>query len=141
MRYLLDTNVLSELRKGERCDPAVAAWVQTELVVYQGAVSVIALGEIRKGIERLKPRDPTAAARLEVWLQGLYRLFGERVLPITREIAEEWGRLNAQRPLPAVDSLLGATANVHRLVLATRNVKDLDTTGVEMVNPFDFQRR
>ena len=80
------------------------------------------LGEIRQGIERLKPRDPTAANRLEVWLQGLYGLFGERVLPITREIAEEWGRLNAQRPLPAADSLLGATANVHRLVLATRNV-------------------
>mgnify|MGYP001217449509 CR=1 FL=1 len=85
-------------------------------------------------------RDPTAANRLEVWLQGLYGLFGERVLPITREIAEEWGRLNAQRPLPAADSLLGATANVHRLVLATRNVKDLDRTGVELVNPFEFQR-
>ena len=138
MRYLLDTNILSELRKRDRCDPAVAAWAQAELAPHQGAVSVIALGEIRKGVERLKRRDPTAAAHLESWLQGLYRLFGERILPVTREIAEEWGRLNAQRPLPAADSLLAATANVHRLILATRNVRDLHGIGVQLVNPFEF---
>ena len=109
-------------------------------ISVSGGVSVIALGEIRQGIERLNHRDATAATRLEVWLQGLYGLFSERILPITREIAEEWGRLNAQRPLPAADSLLGATANVHRLILATRNVKDLDRTGVELVNPFEFRR-
>ena len=138
MRYLLDTNVLSELRKGNRCDRAVAAWEQAELVPHQGAVSVIALGEIRKGIDLLSRRDPLAASRLESWLQGLYRLFAERILPVTGEIAEEWGRLNAQRPLPAADSLMGATANVHRLILATRNVGDLRDVGVRVANPFEF---
>ena len=138
MLYLLDTNVLSELRKGERCDEAVAAWERSELVPNGGAVSVIALGEIRKGIELIARRDSRSAQRLESWLEGLYRSFAAQILSIDLEVAEEWGRLNAIRPLPAADSLLGATANVHGLILATRNVDDLRDVGVRVVNPFEF---
>jgi predicted nucleic acid-binding protein len=70
MRYLLDTNVISELRKGSRCDPAVAAWEQAELIPQGGAVSVITIGEIRKGIDLIGQRDPQQASRLESWLRG-----------------------------------------------------------------------
>jgi toxin FitB len=140
MLYLLDTNVLSELRKGPRCAPAVTAWEQAELIPHGGAISVITLGEIRKGIELIARRDGRAAMRLESWLQGLNRNFADRILPICREVAEEWGRLNAMRPLPAADSLIGATANVHRLILATRNVGDLQDSGVRVVNPFELRQ-
>jgi toxin FitB len=138
MRYLLDTNIVSELRKGLRCDPAVAAWEQAELVPLGGAISVITIGEIRKGIELIAQRDPHQAIRLEAWLAGLCRDFANRILPVTIDVAEEWGRLNALRPLPAVDSLLGATAKVHSLILATRNVRDLRDVGLHVINPFEF---
>ena len=139
MRYLLDTNVISELRKGSRCNSSVSAWEKAELIPHGGAVSVITIGEIRKGIDLIAQRDPQQAAGLESWLHGLHQSFANRILPITVEIAEEWGRLNAIRPLPAVDSLLGATASVHGLILATRNVDDLRGVGLRVVNPFEFQ--
>ena len=141
MRYLLDTNIVSELRKRARCDPAVAAWEQAELIPYGGAISVIAIGEIRKGIDLIARRDRQQAARLESWLAGLCQSFANRILPVSKEVAEEWGRLNALRPLPAVDSLLGATAKAHALVLATRNVRDLRAVGSHVVNPFEFGAR
>jgi len=141
MRYLLDTNVISELRKGNRCDPAVTAWEQAELIPFGGALSVITLGEIRKGIDLIAQRDPRQAAALDSWLQGINQQYGDRILPITREVAEEWGRLNAKRPLPAVDSLLGATANVNHLVFVTRNVNDLRDVGISVVNPFEYSRQ
>jgi predicted nucleic acid-binding protein len=137
MRYLLDTNIVSELRKGPRCHPAVAAWEQAELIPYGGAISVLTIGEIRKGIDLIAHRDPQQAARLESWLAGLYRDFASRILPVSRDVAEAWGRLNALRPLPAVDSLLGATAKVHGLILATRNVADLRAVGIQIINPFE----
>lgn len=138
MRYLLDTNIVSELRKGPRCDPAVAAGEQAELIPHGGAISVITIGEIRKGIELIARRDPQQAVRLESWLAGLLQVFANRILPVSRDVAEEWGRLNALRPLPAVDSLLAATAEVHALILATRNVRDLRAVGLQVVHPFDF---
>ena len=139
MRYLIDTNVLSELRKRTRCHPSVAAWEQAELVQYGGAVSVLTIGEIRKGIDLISQRDPQQASSLEFWLNGLLENFVDRILPITTEVALEWGRLNVLRPLPAVDSMLAATANVHGLILATRNVGDLVNVGVSVVNSFDYE--
>jgi predicted nucleic acid-binding protein len=139
MRYLLDTNVVSELRKGSRCDSSVSAWEKAELIPHSAAVSVITIGEIRKGIDLIAHRDPKQAAGLESWLRGLHQSFANRILPVTAEVAEEWGRLNAIRPLPAVDSLLGATANIYGLILATRNVDDLQGVGLRLVNPFEFQ--
>jgi hypothetical protein len=138
MQYLLDTNVISELRKGPRCDAAVAAWEQAELIPHGGAISVRTIGEIRKGIDLIAQRDRQQAARLESWLVGLCRQFANRILPISRDVAEEWGRLNAVRPLPAIDSLLGAKAKVHGLFLATRNVIDLRDIGLSVINPFEF---
>jgi len=133
--YLLDTNVLSELRKRSRCDPSVAAWIQpissTELYV-----SVLALGEIRKGIELIAKRDATAAAKLETWLGGLYTSYADRILDVTAVVAEEWGRLNAIRALPAADGLIAATAKVHDFTVVTRNVKDLHGVGLRLLNPF-----
>jgi predicted nucleic acid-binding protein len=89
MLYLLDTNVVSELRKGERCDAAVTAWEQAELIPHGGAVSAITIGEIRKGIELIARRDPRQAASLESWLQVLRERFADRILPITVAVAEE----------------------------------------------------
>jgi hypothetical protein len=126
------------LRKGPRCDSSVAAWEQAELLPHGGAISVITIGEIRKGIDLIAQRDPQQAASLESWLAGLCQHFTNRILPISSDVAQEWGRFNALRPLPAVDSLLGATAKVHGLILATRNVRDLRDVGLQVVNPFEF---
>lgn len=136
MNYLFDTNVISELRKGKRCDLNVARWFAgvNEAGIF---FSVLTIGEIRMGIDRIKRRDPKSAAVLSRWLKGLVDNFQDRILPIDREIAEEWGRLNAQDPLPVIDSLLAATAKRHSLSLATRNVGDIARTGVDCVNPFE----
>lgn len=100
-------------------------------------MSVITIGEIRKGIHVIAQRDLQQSTSLEAWLQGLLQQFANRILPITTEVAQEWGRLNAIRPMAAADSLLAATANVHNLILATRNVNDVRDVGVRAVNPFD----
>ena len=100
-------------------------------------LSVLTIGEIRKGIERVRLRDWRAAASLERWLHEVIDAHRDRILPVDEAVAEEWGRLNVPDPLPVVDGLLAATAAVHGLVLATRNVKDLRRTGVALLNPFN----
>jgi predicted nucleic acid-binding protein len=136
MPYLLDTNVVSELRRNAP-HANVLAWHQK----HRGAVifiSVLVVGEIRQGIERARPRDARQAQALERWLEGLLSTYGDRVLPITVEIAEEWGRMNVPpSPPPIIDGLLAATARTHRLTLVTRNLSDFARTGVNVVNPFD----
>lgn len=136
MSFLLDTNVISELRKGPRADPAVTRWF-SGLSDEEIFLSVLVVGEIRRGIERIRRRDAPSARALDAWLRRLFGAYGERVLPIDREIAEEWGRMNAPRPLPVVDGLLAATARVHGLTLATRNVADIARTGADYVNPWE----
>jgi predicted nucleic acid-binding protein len=135
LSYLIDTNVLSELRKGERCDPNVSHWfasVDPEEVF----LSVLAVGEIRNGIERIRRRDDRSARVLDTWLRKLLAEHSDRILPIDEAIAQEWGRLSGPDPLPVVDGLMAATARVHRLTLATRNLKDVARTGVPCINPF-----
>lgn len=136
MPYLLDTNVVSELRKS-RPDRRVAAWFAS---VPDDSVhlSVLVIGEIRQGIERLRPRDPDQSRALDDWLRTLLTIYEERIVPISSEIAEEWGRLNVPDPMPVVDGLLAATARVHRWTLATRNARHVVSTGVQLVNPFEF---
>lgn len=101
--------------------------------------SSLTVGEIRNGVELRRRTDPAQAAILERRLHGLHRQFSDRIIPITSEIAEEWGRLNAVRPLPAMDGLIAATARVNGWTLVSRNVKDFEGTGVSVVNPFDPQ--
>jgi toxin FitB len=135
LSYLLDTNVISELRKGERADRNVSSWFAglAEEEIY---LSVLTLGEIRRGVESVRRRDPDSAAALDSWLARLSEAHRDRVLLVDRVIAEEWGRMSAPDPLPVVDGLLAATAKVVGLTLATRNVADVERTGVELLDPF-----
>jgi toxin FitB len=133
--FLIDTNVLSELRKGTRADANVRRWFEG---VEENAIflSVLVTGEIRRGIEGIRKRDPRAASALERWLDNLMRAHADRVLPVDAATADEWGRLDAQGSLPIVDGLLAATARVHSLTLVTRNVRDVVRTGVDYLDPF-----
>ena len=136
MNYLIDTNIIFEVRKGERCDGHVAAWfasIDDEDIF----LSVLVVGEIRKGIERARRTDPAQARALEKWLSTLKQSYGERILPIDQMIADEWGSMSAIRPLPTVDALLAATAKIHRMTLATRNVADVAGLGADVLNPFE----
>lgn len=133
--YLLDTNVVSEARK-RHGSTEVKDWIASAHgpALYLSSLTV---GEIRCGVELRRRRDPGQAAILERWLHSLQRQFGDRVIPVTSEVCEEWGRLNAIRPLPTTDGLIAATARVHGWTLVSRNVKDFTGTGVSVVNPFD----
>jgi len=133
--YLLDTNVLSELRKRDRASANVRSWFEN-VPENDLFLSVLVLGEIRKGIEQARSADATKSHALERWLNGLVREHAERLLPVTPAIADQWGRLSAIRPLSMVDGLLAATALVHDLTLVTRNEADVAHTGVELLNPF-----
>ena len=134
MTFLLDTNVLSE--PGRRQPHAtVVDWLRQQ-DPEQLFVSVLTLGEIAFGTEARARRDPLAGRRFIEWLGMLRTNYGERVLPVTGEIAESWGRLRARRPLPVIDGLLAATALVHRLTLVTRNVRDFEGLGVRLLDPW-----
>ncbi len=135
MSFLIDTNIISELRKGVRCDAKVAAWY-ARLRDADLYLSVLVLGEIRKGIEAVRPRDPAKAEAIEAWLREVDASFGDRVLAVDRAVTDEWGRMSALRPIPVVDGLLAATAKVHRLTLATRNDADVTGLGAKVLNPF-----
>ena len=134
MSFLIDTNVISEIRKGARCDRHVAAWYAS---VEPGGLylSVLVTGEIRRGIERARRRDPERATIFERWLADIGAAFAGRILPVDRVVADEWGRLSAIRTIPAVDGLLAATAKVHELTLATRNIAEVAGLGASVLNP------
>ena len=136
MKYLLDTNVLSEVRKGSNAHPAVRKW-WSETDFLEIHVSVMVLGEIRQGVERLKVKDPPRAREIERWLQSITNTLGARLLVVNHKIADQWGRMGIKRTLPLVDSILAATAVAHGLTLVTRNIKDIQDTGVSYLNPFD----
>ena len=136
MSFILDTNVLSELRKGARADKNVRAWVeqQDDQALF---LSVVALAEIRDGIEQLRARDSRQANQLEIWLLKIVSHFGNRILPVTAEVADRWGLLNMAQKLPDFDRLIAATAIAHGFDIATRNVRDFERTGIKVVNPWD----
>ncbi len=138
LSYLIDTNVLAELRKGPRANAKVLAWFSS-LADEELYLSVLVIGEIRRGLEAIRDRDPGRAAALGRWLTRLVADHAERLLSVDLAVAEEWGRLAASRSASVVDTLLAATARVHGLTLATRNVRDVAWTGVECINPFEEQ--
>lgn len=135
MAFLLDTNVISEARK-PAADPNVRAWLAS---VPEGDLylSVLVVGEIRQGIERLRRRDPVQAGPYETWLSALLHGFADRLIPVTAEVCDEWGRLNVPDPLPVIDGLMAATAKVRDWTFVTRNIADLRRTNVRLLDPFD----
>lgn len=135
MNYLLDTNVISEFRRKAPNQHAVA-WVDS-VGSSQLYLSVLVVGEIRQGIERLAPRDPDQAKILDDWIRRLVVAYADRIVPVTLDVADVWGQLNAKSPLPLVDSLLAATALAHDWTFVTRNTADVERTGVRLLNPFE----
>lgn len=134
MRYLLDTNVVSELTK-KRPHPAVVAW-RDDTSPDDQFVSVLVLGEIRRGAELLRPRDPTKAQLIDEWLTSLSVEFERRILVVDQAIADAWGRLDVPDRLPTADGLMAATALVHDMTLVTRNTADIRRPMVRTFNPF-----
>ena len=135
MTYLLDTNVVAEPRRRQP-DPSVTSWLERTPPITQ-FISVMTLGELRKGADRVASRDPKQSAVLHGWLAGIATQFRDRIIPIDPVIAEEWGRLQAVRPVPPVDALLAATALVRGWTIVTRNERDFLPTGVPTINPFE----
>ncbi len=134
--FLLDTVLVSELRKGAKADASVIAW-QEGIAAIPVYLSVITLLEIRIGVRRVQGRDPDFAARLEAWYEGrLLPRFRDHLLSVDQAVAETAAELSAGRTLSPHDALIAATAKVHHLTLATRNVSDFGDTGISMVNPW-----
>lgn len=135
MKYLLDTNVVSEARK-PRGDERVKRWISS-VPVEDLYLSVLTLGKVRRGIGLLERRDPAQAEVYEAWLATVLRDYADRIIPVDAEIAEEWGSMNVPDPVPVVDGLMAATARVRNMTLATRNTSDVTRTGARLLNPFD----
>ena len=129
MGFLLDTNVFSELRKRERCNPRVWRWRQ-RVALEDIFTSVLVLGELRFGVEKLRPQDPMTAKALEKWLREIEAVFANRILPLV------WGRMSVSSRLPDIDALIAATALHHRLTLVTRNTRDVKRSGADCFDPF-----
>ncbi len=135
--YLLDTNVISETRKS-RADSGVIAFLSAAETAGL-FLSVLTLGELRKGVAAKYRSDPGAADQLGAWVDGIETIFADRVLPIDAAIARRWGELSANRSVPVIDTLIAATAISHGLTLVTRNVRDVESTGVPLVNPWQIR--
>lgn len=135
MKFLLDTNVISEIRKRHRAHPNVARWVARTPVSDIGT-SVVVLAEIRRDIELKRRSDKKQAEALDIWFAQMRTRLSDRVLPIDEPIAEAWAILGVPDPLPLIDGLLAATAKVRGLTLVTRNVGDIARTGVSVFDPF-----
>lgn len=131
--YLIDTNVISEARRGT---PQAVSWLRSvdPLRVH---ISALTLGEIMRGIALKQRSDPRAAAHLMEWLRKLRYDHAERILPVTDEIAVEWGRIAAIRPRGDIDGLIAATAIIHDLIVVTRNVADFQDTGASLIDPWE----
>jgi hypothetical protein len=132
--YLLDTNVISETRR-VRSDEGVMAFL-SGAAGNSLFVSVLTMGELREGVEAKHRVDPIAAESLRQWIDGIETTFADRILPISTAIARIWGEKTAARSLPVIDTLIAATAIAHDLALVTRNTKDTEDVGVQLINPW-----
>ena len=135
MKFLLDTNIISDLRKRDRAHQNVVQWV-VRTPVEEIGMSVLVLAEIRRGIELKRRRDPEQAKSLDRWFVQMRTGLGDRVLPIDEVTADTWAVLGVPDRLPLIDGLLAATAKVHGLILVTHNVADIARTGVSVFDPF-----
>jgi toxin FitB len=132
--YLIDTNVISELRRGRRANPGVLGWIDATPGESM-FVSVLTAGELKKGIERIRSRDPRAAESLGLWLETLLDSFADRLLPVDLDVALDWGAASTT-PRPVIDGLISATARRHGLTVVTRNVRDFDPDSLDVLDPF-----
>ena len=132
--YLLDTNVLSETRKKKADEGVIAFLNATDAASLY--LSVLSLGELRKGIALKRRTDPAAAKALATWVDGLEFGFAERILPIDAVIVRLWGEWSGDRPRPVIDTLLAATAAAHQLIFVTRNTRDVKGLVVKVHNPW-----
>jgi predicted nucleic acid-binding protein len=135
MAFLLDTNVVSELRKASRCSRSVLRWYQ-DTPAEEMYTSVVVFGELRGGVEKLRLHDPEAAHLLEQWMHGLRFTFEDRILRVTLEICDQWGYFAGEHNLAVADGLLAATARCNNLTVATRNERHFQRVGVDYFNPF-----
>jgi predicted nucleic acid-binding protein len=131
--YLLDTNIVSELRK-RTANPGVTGWFNATPSADL-FLSALTIGEIRLGVERLRRKDEVQALVIEQWLTGLRTIYRDHIVPVDSEIADRWGRLNVPEQLPVIDGLLAATALVRDWTLVTRNTGDFARSGVRLLNP------
>ena len=140
MSYLIDTNVISELRKPiARRNPGVQRWFD-QVESGELFLSVLVVGEIRKGIETKRSTDTAQASALDGWLSQLVQAYAERILPVSLGVAERWGRARTVRSFPVIDGLMAATAQEHGMKLVTRNVGDLTDWPYPglLLNPFEL---
>ena len=135
MNVLVDTNVISELKRGRDAAPRLLAWFAA-LQPANIFTSVIVLGEIRRGIELVARRDKRQAEALEQWYAMVRERLSNRVLPVDEQIMAVWARISVPDMLPAYDGLIAATALVHGLIVATRNTEDFRRTGAQVINPW-----
>jgi len=137
--YLIDTVVLSELRK-ERRDANLVAWFERQRT-SDLFVSVVTIGEIERGVARQRATNPDFAVALAAWLDRVLTLYGERLLPFELQAARRWGGLSAALGNDSADLQIAATALEHGLAVVTRNVSDFEPTGVPVLNPFEPRPR
>ena len=135
MSYLVDTNVVSELRKKGRADRGVVDWVRAR-EPDELFISVLTIGELRRGAARVRRRDPDFGAALDRWVAQIAERFRDRILVVDHAIAERWGEATGRQTVPDVDGLIGATALVHGLTVVTRNVRHIAPTGARCLDPF-----
>ena len=138
MSYLLDTNVLSELRKGPQANRRVREW-DNHVDDEERFTSIIVIAELLKGVQALARKDAGAGAALDRWVDRVIDNFAERILPIDLQVAPVWAQLMAPRSRPPLDILIAATALAHGLTLVTRNMTDFEGTGVALLNPWIFE--
>jgi predicted nucleic acid-binding protein len=134
--YLLDTNVISETRR-KRQEPMVVAFLRS-IDIVRTFVSVLTIGELRKGAALRRRLDRYAGDSLDTWIDGVEVRFVDRILPVGLQTARLWGELSATRPRPAVDTLIAATALARNLTLVTRNMRDVADTGVIAIDPWKY---